>query len=222
MQTPFVITWPDGIKKTASVCNSLVSVIDIAPTLLEIVGIKPGITFQGKNFASLFENPDQKFRNVVFSEHNWHDYEAHERMIRSKDYLYLFNNRPELANQGPLDSNRSATHTALWKAKSEGLITIAQNDIFLTPRPKEELFYVINDPHQLNNLVENPKYKDVLKEMRKLLKRWTEETGDTVPENLTQGWYDREKFIALEGRGIRGEMPGAAKNAQEINNPGPF
>jgi arylsulfatase A-like enzyme len=222
MQTPFIITWPKGIKKTASVCNSMVSIIDIAPTLLEIAGIKPGITFQGKSFASLFKNPNQKFRNAVFSEHNWHDYESHERMVRSENYLYLINSRLELANQGPLDSNRSATHAALQKTKSEGSITPIQNDIFLIPRPNEELFNVKNDPHQINNLVKDPKHKDILNEMRNLLKKWTEETGDTVPEKLTQGWYDREKFVALEGRGVRGEMPGAAKNATKINHPGPF
>jgi N-sulfoglucosamine sulfohydrolase len=222
MQTPFVVKWPNGIKKSGTVCNSLVSVIDIGPTIVEAAGLNAGVTFQGKSFLSLFKNPDLKFRSYVFSEHNWHDYEAHERMVRSEKYLYLKNNRPQLANQGPLDSNRSATHAALKKALEEGTITPVQSDIFLVPRPEEELFDVQQDPHQLNNLAANPNFKQALEEMRSVLDRWTEETGDTVPESLTTGWYDRERFVPLEGRGVRGEMPGSALKAGQINQPGPF
>lgn len=222
MQTPFIIKWPAGIKKSGSVCNSLVSAIDIAPTILRAAGIETGLTFQGRSFQALFAEPSGKFRNYVFSEHNWHDYEAHERMVRTGNYLYLMNNRPALTNQGPLDSNRSATHAALLKARTNGSITPAQNDVFLAPRPTEELFDVQKDPEQLHNLAENPEFSSALAKMRNVLSEWSKQTGDTVPQHLTPDWYDRESFKVLPAKGRRGEMPGAAKNAEKINNAGPF
>ena len=35
------------------------------------------------------KNPEKSFRNYVFAEHNWHDYEAHQRMIRNDSFLYI-------------------------------------------------------------------------------------------------------------------------------------
>ncbi len=64
----------------------MVSVIDIAPTLLEIAGVAAPAQFQGQSFTKLFKDPALAFRQQVFAEHNWHDYEAHERMVRSKDF----------------------------------------------------------------------------------------------------------------------------------------
>ncbi len=222
MQTPFVIKWPNGIREEGAVCNSLISAIDIAPTILDITGITPFPEIQGESFSKLFENPRAKFRNYVFSEHNWHDHEAHERMVRSEKYLYVINNRPELTNCGPLDSNRSLSHKSLLELKNEDKISKAQNDIFLAPRPKEELFDVVKDPEQLHNLTDQREYTDVLIKMREILNQWEEETGDTIPEKITADWYHREKWEALEDKGIRGEMPGAARNAAKVNVKGPF
>jgi len=134
----------------------------------------------------------------------------------------VINNRPELTNCGPFDSNRSLSHKSLLELKNEGKINKAQNDIFLSPRPKEELFDVKKDPQQLYNLTSQPENAKVLSEMQEILKQWAEETGDTIPEKITADWYHREKWKPLEEKGVRGEMPGASKNAEKINASGPF
>jgi arylsulfatase A-like enzyme len=88
MKTPFIISWKNGISQKNSICESMVSVIDIAPTLADLAGSTTiPESFQGKSFASLINDPSSDFRTFVFSEHNWHDYEAHERMVRTKDHL---------------------------------------------------------------------------------------------------------------------------------------
>ena len=50
MKTPFIIKWPQGIKEAGKVCNSLVSAIDIAPTILELCNVPVAECFQEKNF----------------------------------------------------------------------------------------------------------------------------------------------------------------------------
>ncbi|MCK4921381.1 MAG: DUF4976 domain-containing protein, partial [Bacteroidales bacterium] len=47
----------------------------------------------------------------------------------------------------------------------------------------EELYDMINDPYQLNNLIENEQYSRILKNMRKKLEKWKDDTNDSVPEN---------------------------------------
>src|SRR5690606_20804695 len=95
IKTPFIAYWPNGIKKTGEICDALISSIDIAPTLLEAASIKPPKSVQGKSLLHLFSEPSAPFRNYIFAEHNWHDYEAYERAVRTKDFLYIINERPE-------------------------------------------------------------------------------------------------------------------------------
>lgn len=208
MKTPFIVFWPKGIRRKGIKTESLISAIDIAPTILELAGIKAPDDYQGTSFVHVFKNPAADIRTSVFSEHNWHDYEAHERMIRTKDYLYVLNAMPNLTNGGPADSKKSATQQALNQIRDDGKLTQAQADIFMAPRPEEELFDVRNDPEQFLNLASMPQFQEKLKEMRGLLKNWQYNTGDTTPEYLTPDWHNRETGKALKTERKRGTMPG--------------
>ncbi|MBK1880479.1 sulfatase family protein [Pelagicoccus mobilis] len=222
MKTPFVVSWPQNIKR-ASTCDSLVSVIDIAPTFFELAGAELPEQFQGRSFSALLKKPQQEFRNYVFSEHNWHDYEAHERMVRSKDLLYILNARPNKPQLGPTDSVGSPTHISLVKSQQAGTLTTAQADIFVTPRPREELYDCTSDTEQWLNIASLPDRQNDLAKMRAVLDEWREQTGDTTPATLTPDYYLPEPgYIKTEQHGTRGENPGAARKATEINAPGPF
>lgn len=209
MRTPFVLHWPIGITKSGTVCGAMLSVIDIGPTLLDLAGIEKVPSFQGRSFAHLLNNPEESFRGYVFAEHNWHDYEAHERMVRSRDFMYILNSRPQFPNQGPADSNRSLSFEELKKQRDKGLLTPAQADVFLAPRPHEELFDCRSDKMQLVNIASLPDYQQKKAEMREILEWWMDSTGDSVPKELTPDWYDRETGASL-GREVRvrGTMPG--------------
>ena len=222
LKTPFVIKWPNGIVKKGENISGLVSSIDIAPTLLELAGIKPQETIQGVSFAKLLKEPAAVFRKYVFGEHNWHDYEGLERSVRTPDFLYLTNARPQLTNEGPIDANQSPSAKALKKAKADGTITPYQNEIFLFPRPTEEFFDNRKDPLQQHNLIGDARYKTQIAALKKVLLQWQSETGDTAPKNLTPDWYHRENGTELSAKGKRGEMPGTGKKADRINKKGPF
>ena len=224
MRTPFVIKWPKGIPKKGTVCESMVSAIDIGPTLLQAAGAGPSATAQGVSFLELLKSPKKKFRNYVFSEHNWHDFEAHERAVRTKGFLYVINNRPELTNQGPLDAIGSPAARDLVKARKLGKLTIIQEDIFQSPRAGEEFFDVRKDSVQEKNVITNANYASEVEKLRKVLKQWQQETGDTVPESLTPDWYQRQtgKPLAAQKQNQRGEMPGTTKAATRIGAKGPF
>ncbi|WPP51820.1 sulfatase family protein [Catalinimonas niigatensis] len=221
MRTPFVLKWNAGISQKGAVSNSLISVIDIAPTLLELSGAEIQTGFQGKSFATVLENPDSKFRNYVFSEHNWHDYEALERMVRTEGYLYVLNLRPNLSNPGPADSNKSPSFQDLKDIRDAGELTAAQAEIFMAPRPSEELYNCYTDPMQLINVASLPEYQSRLTHMREVLQQWRDETLDTSPTQLTKDWYDRETGNPLDIERTRGDMPGG-KEAIQTNAKGPF
>jgi N-sulfoglucosamine sulfohydrolase len=224
MKTPLVAHWPLGITKSGTSSASLVSSIDIAPTILDIATVKPLPSFQGISFHSILKDPDQAIRRYAFSEHNWHDYEAHGRSIRNDGWLYIRNARPALPWQGPADSVRSPAHASLRAARDANRLSHAQADVFLSPRPSEELYYTPGDSNQLRNLADDPNHKDVKKRLSALLDQWVEETGDAVPDSMTQDAFDRETGAGLGGakkKATRGEFPGKSRNAASINAPGP-
>ena len=118
------------------------------------------------------------------------------------------NSRPWLSNGGPADSKGSLTQRSLNLVRDDGRLTPAQTDIFVVPRPAEELYDVTSDPDQLLNLASMPDYQKELQELRGLLNNWRTNTGDTTPKDLTPDWYDRETGKDLKTEKRRGTMPG--------------
>lgn len=221
MQTPFLIKWNKGLARKGVVTHSLISAIDIAPTILGLAGVNTDPGFQGKSFVAVIHNPALEFRKYVFSEHNWHDYEALERMVRTKDYLYVLNLRPALSNPGPADATGSPSFQDLKDIRDAGKLNASQADMFVTPRPMEEFYDCRKDAMQLVNVASLPAYTAVMKKLRNIMQQWQKETGDSNPAHLTADWYNRENGEALPAKGIRGQMPGIS-NAAKINNKGPF
>ena len=228
VKTPFIVHHPRSIMSNKK-SNSLISAVDIASTILDIAGITPSESFQGNSFLNIINNPELKFRNYVFAEHNWHDYESYQRMVRNEKYLYIKNSRPQFPQEGPLDAINSPTYIDLKDAEKNKTISKVQAEIFIKPRPNEELYDLSNDPFQYINLLEEGDIPQDYEVLKKILNQWINDTGDTFPEKLTKDWYlrEQEKFnesslLKTQFHGVRGEMPGSSTLATKNNNKGPF
>lgn len=134
--------------------------------------------------------------------------------------MYVLNGRPQFANQGPADSVRSDSFKELVQRLEVGTISAPQADTFLAPRPAEELFDCQKDGLQLANLIGNEAFASVHQELKKVLADWMRRTGDDIPQSLTRDWFSRSTGLRLEGEQVRGEMPGTATGAVEINAAG--
>jgi arylsulfatase len=229
IKTPWVVHYPKEIKKP-SVTQSLVSVIDLSATSLELAGIEKPPCIQGQSFLPILKDPKMQVRQVVFAEHNWHVYKNHERMVRFGDYLYIKNNFPNQPNLCYESDDHYPAGAELWKAHATGKTMSNQQQVFANPCPSEELFQVKNDPHQLSNLIDDKKHTKALKQARALLTKWTKQTGDSIPANPTPNRHDPPKIkdgkILPPGkaktRNPHAEMPGASENASMINRSGPI
>ena len=217
--TPLIVAGPEvATGRTRAFSSS----IDYAATLLELAGLEPMPTVQGVSLVPVLKDPGATVRDVVFAERNWHVYQTHERAVRTGDWLYIWNAYPELHNTSGESSgiDKFVAARELWEAAEAGKLTEAQALLTKAPQPAELLFNVRDDPHQLANLATSAGAAGQLDKMRALLKRWQKETGDNVPGDPTP---DRQPLHVMGKRGkmVRGEMPGAATNATEINHPGP-
>ena len=228
IKTPWVVHYPDLIKQP-SVTDSLISVIDLSATCLDLAGIQKPQCVQGQSFVPILRHPETTVRDVTFSEHNWHVYKNHERMVRFGDFLYVKNNFPNQANLCYESDNTFPAGDELWKAHAAGKTHARQQQVFANPCPPEELYRVSGDRHQLVNLVDDPDHGAALASARELLKTWTRQTGDTVPANPRPNRHappriENGNILPKAERPKRSapiEMPGEATNATQINHPGP-
>lgn len=219
IKTPFVVWKGDTINPGRT--ESLISVIDISATVLDLAGVEKPETVQGVSFRSILDDPDNTTRDVVFAEHNWHVQQAHERMVRMGDYLYIKNSWPELWGYGMESGPWFPSGAELYRVIQADEATELQRSVFKRPRPAEQLFFLPDDPLCLTNVIDRQKHQPQLETMRDYLKRWAEQTGDTVPTDPTPNrqaeFESRKKNPEFGYR----EQPGDAANAQKINHPGP-
>ena len=106
------------------------------------------------------------------------------RGLRTQRYKYIRNylyERPHL--QPNRYKDKKDIIIALRAAHKAGSLNDAQEMIFNAPRPREELYDLKNDPHEINNLANDPKYKKQLDRFRKRLDTWMKKTGDKGPES---------------------------------------
>ena len=224
IKTPLIIQWPDGLKFRNEKTESLVSAIDIAPTILELAGLRPGERIQGISIVPILKNLNSKIRDYAFAEHNWHAQIAHERMVRWQDYVYIRNAHPELPQVCTLEDQCPAKELRAFHAA--GKTTAAQADPIIFPRAAEELYLLEADPFQLENLADNPDYLAILNQLRKTMDEWQDRTGDTTP-SLAKATPDRHNRVTGEryyegSRPPTGELPGESRGATMINDPGPI
>lgn len=224
VRVPFIAHWPKGIRDPSRVSYDLVSSIDLAPTFLELAGgTLDGTTFQGRSLLPIFRNKvDHDHRRAVFSERNHHIWEGHERGVRTEDFLYIRNRRPQIQRRGSDNEDDYSYWIARDQLGLEGMDE-AHSWFFETCFP-EELFDIKNDPDMLHNLVGSTAHQDILLNLRSALKAWEVQTGDTAPKNLTKhfrdpGERDRPKKPGPV-KALIGEQPGwsywKAKSKEEI------
>lgn len=76
-------------QKQGQVVDSLVSHLDVFPTLCELANLKKPEWLEGKSFAKCFEDRNAKTRDFVFSEINFHTSYEPIRSVRSERYKYI-------------------------------------------------------------------------------------------------------------------------------------
>lgn len=191
IKTPWIVRWPEVVEPGGQT-QSLVSSVDIAPTLLEVAGVEAYPALEGVSFLQVLTDPTHVVRSSVYAEDHWHDFEDYSRAVRTGRYKYIRNYYADLPNTPSADALRSPTFRAMQQLRDENALTEAQMACFIAPRPDEELYDLEADPFELNNLAENRAYADVLRELRDKMEQVRKETNDRLPDRRTPDEFDRE------------------------------
>lgn len=148
--------------------DSLISQIDIYPTLCDLNGLEKPDYLQGKSFVKIFDDKEEKINDQIFSEVTYHAAYEPMRCIRTDKYklikYYDFHNGYVPAN---MDSSPSK-------------FDLLENGLLKLTRDREMLFDLTIDPVERINLVNNPLYKDIYTDLSTKLEIWMKKTNDPL------------------------------------------
>ncbi|QBG47297.1 heparan N-sulfatase [Verrucomicrobia bacterium S94] len=200
---PLVAYWK-GVVKPGRIIDDFVSFPDVAPTIMEAVGMQPHEQMTGKSFLDLLKSEKSgqidPSRNFVLLGKERHDTGRADgkggtdlaypvRAIRTKDFLYVHNIKPDLWPAG----NPEYGWRNVDNSPTKSYLTALQPDdpeykfyeMSFGKRPEEELYQIRKDPNCMNNLAGNPEYDAVRKELRERMEKKLTVQGD--PRTLGQG-----------------------------------
>jgi arylsulfatase A-like enzyme len=187
--TPLLMHWPARFEKR-DVYTGLVSLVDLAPTVLEAVGVPIPEDMQGVSLLKQLAAPGDHGREYIFAEKNWHDFEDHSRAVRDDRYKYIRNAHADRPLIPAADVINSPTYRALQAAHEAGELTDKQQQHFTEHRAKEELYDLDRDPLEFNNLADDPAQEETLERLRGALDRWIKETGDVTTDRTREDQFD--------------------------------
>lgn len=172
--------WPD--EEPGSSVDRPVSLLDLAPTLLSIIGTPVPDFMQGEAFLGDQKTPDPEY--VFMFRGRMDERYDMSRAVRDGQYRYIRNYMPYRIWGQRLDYLWRAASVRSWQETCmKGECNEVQNRFWNT-KPAEELYNTRNDPWEVNNLADDPAYRDVLERMRQANRDWMLEIHDSgfIPE----------------------------------------
>jgi N-sulfoglucosamine sulfohydrolase len=191
LKTAFIVRWP-GMVKPSTRTSAFTQYVDVVPTLLELAGEKPskyktGSTdtkgktgFDGISFADVLLKGKTKHRDYVFGVHTtrgiYFGPEAYAiRSVRDKRFKLIWNINHENTFSNLVTNARNSILND-WEASADE--KDRQRALFYRNRPEFELYDMINDPFELENLADNPDYSGEKAAYFRVLQRWMQQQGD--------------------------------------------
>jgi len=194
IHVPMIIRYPKLFEANTE-SNELISTIDITATILDFAGAEMPDYLDGISIVD--KNRDE--REYVFAARDLvGEVMDHIRCVRTKDLKYIMNFTPENGYYECryVQDNRPMLQV-MEDLHQEGKLNDAQQLLLARYKPKEELYDLRNDPHEINNLAEHPDYADKKAELRNILMDWLIESSDT---------------------GLKGHLPWQSAKTKHIKN----
>ncbi|HET7417524.1 MAG TPA: sulfatase [Solirubrobacterales bacterium] len=141
---PFLMRGP-GIKPNTST-GQLAGNIDIAPTVLELAGVKPDKSIDGVSMVPFFRDPSLRTRRPYLF----------ESFVQTNDVEA----NPEPEPSGPVYARRNGDASASIVAPPKDYegIRLGPYKYIEWPNGEKELYDINKDPNELNNIVRVPNF----------------------------------------------------------------
>ena len=154
LRMPFIVRFPREIK-AGTVNKDIVLNVDFPATFLELAGVEIPGSFQGKSIRPLFQgDAPEDWQTSLYYRYWMH--KAHHNVyahygVRTLRYKLIYYYSDALGQAGAIDE---------------------------TYEPEWELFDLETDPYEMHNVVDDPAYAEIVKELKDEMHKLQEQVGD--------------------------------------------
>lgn len=184
IQAPMIVRWPEVVK-AGTRTDDVMSLSDIVPTMLDIAGGKSALKLDGSSVLRTLKGKGYAGTGYAYASHTG-DHQMNRspaRMVRTKQFKYILNLAPEIEFNTHMnkakDHDGGREYWPSWQKKAENDAHAKKVLDLYHHRPAEELYDVLTDPQEMNNLAADPKHASILKKLRKKVVSWRKQQGDT-------------------------------------------
>ncbi len=212
---PLAVRWPARVNGGRTL-DDFINLVDLAPTFLEAAGLEPLPEMTGRSFLGLLtgrNKPGERTRTFVERERHANvrkgDLSYPARAIRTREYLYIRNFRPDRwpagdpemhFSVGPYgDCDGSPTKDLILELAGEEKYA-SYYGLCFAKRPAEELYDLVRDPEQMTNVAAKPDYAGAKEKQREELDEWMRKTGDPRATSDDNRW-DKYPYYGAPGKG---------------------
>ncbi|WP_291764502.1 sulfatase/phosphatase domain-containing protein, partial [Caldivirga sp. UBA161] len=147
--------------------NALTSHVDLLPTILEVLSIKPPDNVQGVSLLPLIKGSVASVRDAVYAEKTYHERYDPIRAIRTSRFKLIIHLEAQDTADAAIDSKLSPAHAVVA-------------DEITTPNEFIELYDLKWDPLELHDASRDPTYEGVLRDLLNRLYRFLKDTSDPI------------------------------------------
>lgn len=196
LRIPLIIRQP-GRTKPGHVVRELTSSLDILPTVLAATGVKPPPGLDGRNLHPLMNGRFVRWRKHLFAHkmgaaaHFYYPQAA----IRDSRYKLIANplRRPNPTAKIYADNNGTFFIAGTRPEEVAAAPPLIQKTYATYHNPPPlELYDLQTDPHEFNNLADNPEHAAVQARLLARLRQWQRDTGDLMFDPQALARYTKE------------------------------
>jgi arylsulfatase A-like enzyme len=190
LRVPLIVRWP-GRVAPGSVTQAMISLADLLPSFIQAAGQTPPGDIDGRSFMPVLTGKRKMHRSVVFGTHTGNDNggpgianHCPARTIRTSTHRYVFNLSPDTLFTTHITGCKSGPHYLphwdSWVERAKSDDRARQLVQRYQHRAQEELFDLVNDPFEMNNLAQQPDQARLVQSLRAQLAEWCKAQGDTI------------------------------------------
>jgi N-sulfoglucosamine sulfohydrolase len=197
VHVPMIVLNPEA-KRRGVVCDAMVTLADVTPTILDWTGVKgPEYRLHGRSLLNVLEQEKATGWDSVVLSHVMHEVTMYYpmRTLRERRYKLIWN----LCYQMPFLNAKEVAERSPWR------LTIERGDKLIGKRTVEkyiwrdpiELYDLQRDPDEVVNLADDPAHAEIRRSMSEKLLTRLRETGDYWPERYQLPMPGEKVNVAL-------------------------
>ena len=184
-----MMRWPAAGLVGGRRIDTLLSHVDLVPTLLDGLGLERPDDLHGRSFWPLLRGDAHEANRMVFAEKTFHTAYEPMRAVRTQRHKLIAHFEVDIMNV-PADVLRSP-------------ITPTMIDEIVRERPHLELYDLVDDPEERRNLVDDPGHAETRAELTRALVAWMRQTNDPLLAGPVASPYRHATLakLGLDGEG---------------------